>query len=266
MIKLLWQSFGNVNAYAYVLKQWRWKFVVYFFTISILSGFLISLVKTPEIVKQLDENKDFIIAQFPNGKIENSKFTMPVPSPYFIKSKSGTNIIGFTYDFLEPSQIQTLFFAFEKDRLSFYFDNDETYFFYDKLVNDYNKVTGLDSSANAPVLINKTSAEEFLNYAKSISFFILTPFFLAISLIANAVLVMSITLPAFLLSLTYLPNLKILGALKISIIAASPAIILQTIQALLGFPNISEIFFVLISYYIVWRVIKKLSQKAISDF
>lgn len=260
MFKLLWQSFGNAQAYANAIKNWRWKFAVYFFALSIGCALLVALVEIPEIKNQIDAQKDFILEQMPNGKIENSKFTMSQKSPYFVKSKTGTNIIGFTDGFLEPEQTRTLIAAFEKDRLSFYWGEDETYFFYEKFVSDYNKLNGLDSAANAPLLVNKASANDLIESVKASAFAVFAPFIVVFTIIANAILVMSISLPAFLLSITYAPNLRFLGAIKFSIIASTPAILLQTVQTLAGLSAINSVFFVFVSYYIVWRVMRKFPQ------
>lgn len=265
MLKMLLKSFGDSKAYAEALKTWRWKFTLYFIFLSVLSGLLLAMVETPKLKGDIDSNKEFICSQFPNAKIEGAKFSMSEKSPYFAKSKSGENLIGFTEDFLEPNQTKGLFFAFEKDRISFYLNGNETYFFYDEFVREYNKVMYPDSPEGAPLLINKQKAEEFANYVKSILPLAVAPFYLVICLIANGILVVSIAIPTFLLSLTYLPALRLIGALKFAVLAASPAIILQTLQAILGFPNISEIFFVFVSYYIVWRVMRKLSISNLNE-
>ena len=259
MLKMLLQSFGDSKAYAWALENWRWKFVLYFLLLALISGFAVLHSMLPEIKSNIDYAKEFITPQFPNAKIENSRFSMSEKSPYFAKSKSGENIIAFTEDFIYPPQTKGLFMAFERDRLTIYFGNYENCLFYDELVGDYNKFSGLDSSANAPLLINKEKADEFLDRIGKLSFFIFTPFFVSVALIANAVLIVSITIPSFLLSFAYMPSLGLGGALKIAILAATPTIVLQTLQVLLGFPNVSEIFFVFVSYYIVWRVLRKLA-------
>lgn len=265
MLKMLLKSFGDSQAYAEALKNWRWKFALYFVLVAVISSLLLTVAETPILERDIDANKEFISAQFPNAKIENAKFSMSEKSPYFAKSKSGKNLIGFTEDFLEPNQTKGLFFAFEKDRISFYLNGSETYFFYDEFVREYNKVMSPDSPEDATLLINKQKVEEFADYVKSILPFAIAPFYLAICLVANGVLVVSIAIPTFLLSLTYLPALRLIGALKFAVLAASPAVILQTLQAILNFPNISEIFFVFVSYYIVWKVMRKLSISNLNE-
>ena len=258
MLKMLWKSFGYSEAYAYALANWRWKFALYFLLLTLISGLAVSLVLLPEAKSNLSSAKEFITPQFPNAKIENSRFSMSEKSPYFAKSKSGENLIAFTEDFIYPPQTNGLFMAFERDRLTIYLGGRENCFFYDELVGDYNKFSGLDSSANAPLLINREKADEFLDRIGELAFFVFTPLFVSVALVANAVLVLSISIPTFLLSFIYMPRLGLGGALKIATLAATPAILLQTLQALAGFPNISEIFFVLVSYYIVWRVMRTL--------
>lgn len=254
MISLLWKCFYDANAYNLVLKTWKFKTVIYFFFISLIASFFADLSSIPYLYKFLSEEADTISSQIPNCKITESGIDLQSENPVYVKLSSGKDFIGFTSGFIPPEKLENLLFAFEKNWISFNLNGDfEKRVPYSEVLQYYKSVY----PEKTEIAINPDSALGFIEYLKAATLFAFPVFNFVFAIMSSALMLLSVTIPTYILSINVMPDIKISGAVKIALVASTPAIILSAAGGLLT--NIGSFVFAMLSFVIVWKMMRRIA-------
>lgn len=260
MIKMLWKSFGNVEAYAEALKTWRVKFLLYPLLVLCVSALLIASVNIYYFHNFVNNDLPYFAKQITEFTLTKDGISPALEKPYYIKSKDSQNVAAISSDFVDSNEMASMFVAFEKDRFTLHILGDENYRFYADFFEQLKilKDVGLNFDTDK-IVINEENVLTFFNYAKKFSFIIFPIVSFWISLFIFILFVLSLSIPAFIMSLRPLPNLGYFGALKISILASTPAMILQSMELALGYNSLGGIFYAILSFIILWKVINRIA-------
>lgn len=254
MISLLWKCFYDANAYNSVLKTWKFKTVIYFFFISFIASCFADLSSIPYLHKFLSEEAHTISVQIPTCKITESGIDLKSGPPVYVKLSDGRDFIGFTSDFIPSEKLESLMFAFEKNWISFNLNGDfEKRIPYSEVMQYYKSVY----PEKTEIAVNPDSALDFIEYLKAAVLFAFPIFNFAFAIMSSALMLLSVTIPTYLLSLNIMPDIKLSGAVKIALIASTPAIILSAAGGLLT--NMGSFVFAMLSFVIVWKMMRRIA-------
>ena len=264
MISMIWKSFYDENAYRRALDTWRWKFPLYFLMLCAVFALAVSLPVAKRINAYVFDSADFIISQIPDGKIKNGRFTMSAPSPHFVKLKNGQNFMAFSEGLLDSNQTEGLFMSLEKDRITVYGGPDyEEYFFLsdiEKQVKEASKGAKTELAEGIPV--NGAALAGLLPTVRILTFMCLPAFMFCMAAVMLAIIAFSLSLPVFIASLSIMPGLRYVGALKIALLAATPAMVFFALELALGYNSFGGFIYMLLCFVIAWRVMRRLARRA----
>lgn len=254
MIPLLWKCFYDANAYNSVLKTWKFKTAIYFFFISFIASFLADLSSIPYLHKFLSEEAQTISSQIPNCRITENGIDLAGESPVYVKLSNGKDFMGFTSGFIPPEKLESLMFAFEKDWISFNLNGGfEKRVPYSEILQYYKSVY----PEKTEIAVNSDSALDFIAYLKTVLIFAFPVFNFAFAIMSSALMLLSVAIPAYILSSKLMPDIKFSGALKIALIASTPAIILSAAGGILT--NMGSFVFAMLSFAIVWKMTRRIA-------
>lgn len=266
MIKFLWQSFGNIDAYKRILTYGVVKTFAYFLFLTILVSGVKSVFSYRALSNFLNENEETICKQIPNFEISSTKITIAEKSPIFVKvDNDERTVIAFSEDFFDSNELKEIPIAFEKNRITISSEYAEQTFFYDQIldtISEYEKAFDIKLLENDNLLkVTPQVAKYILALFKKCLFPILMLGFFSTTFILNAMIWLLLSMPAYMMSLTRVKNFGYFNALKIALLASTTTIVLQTIAFLFtGSENVNP-FFALVSFIIIWKVLNLLSLK-----
>ena len=261
MIKMLWKSCYDANAYAFALKNWRWKFALYFLFLCTLFALATSLPAAKRLANILSENMDFMAEQIPDGKIKGGAFTMPNSSPHFVTLKSGEPVMAFSNELLDSIQTKGLFFSVEKDRMTFYSgpENEQYIFFSEsekELAEFASAMFGIDTSEYIPV--NGETFKKVMSFSKVFIYFMMPLAMFALAVFMAFIMMFAISIPVFISSMLRMPSLGYFGALKIALIATTPALICFAAETIVGTASSGGFLYMIVCFVIVMHVMRRL--------
>lgn len=260
MISLLWKSFYDASAYNYVLKTWKFKTVIYFFFVSLIASIFANLGSIPYLYNFLNDEAKTISSQIPNCKITETGFDFKSDTPLYVKLSNGKDFIGFSENFIPSEKLENLLFAFERDWISFNLtDGFEKRVPYAEILQYYKTIYPNETE----ILINPDTSLKFIEYLKGVTLLIFPAFNFAFAIMTSTLMLFSVTIPTYLLSLNLMPEIKLTGAIKIALIASTPAIILSSIGGL--FSNFGSFVFAMLSFVIVWKMMRRIAILRIEE-
>ncbi len=261
MIKMLWKSWGSVAAYYNALLNWRFKFLAYAVLLIFVSALFATIPQIYSINKFIDDNTQTIASQMPDAKIKDNILIMPTDELVFVKSNDDKNLLAFTSGFIDYTLTDNLFMAFEKDRISIFAKDSEMNIFYSDIINTFKYFSKFFPSlkiSDNEIAINGDSFLKNKKYLKVFLFSSVPSSALFICFFMCVVFTLALSLPVYISTISKLPNLGYIGALKISLLAATPSMILQSLEFGLGYDSSAGFIYALLSFIIAWRVVRRL--------
>jgi hypothetical protein len=261
MISMLWKSIYDANAYAYALKNWRWKFALYFLFVCAVFTAVTTVPMMSRINDALFKDIDAVAAQIPEGVIKDGRFSMDVPSPHFVKLSNGQPFMAFSNELLDSRQTKGLLLSLEKDRITIYGPAGETYYFLapnEELIALYLKeMFNIDSTDG--IAVNGELFSKFVPFVKFGCYLVLPFLIFGIAALMMIMMALSLSVFVFVLSLTRLTTLGYLGAIKVSLLATTPAMLFFAVESVLGYGTSGGVIYMILSFVIVLRVMRRLS-------
>lgn len=246
---MLWLSFGNTDAYKNAVFGWKWKSVLYFFLLSLLSS-ASAMLATHRVLGEFYDGSIAPALELLKGvKVENGRVKTPDGADVELRGRDGKVFAVASQNYVDAVKTKDLMFAFERDRVSFYLpDGGETFFSlagYDKLL-DGRGVDAMLPSKNTLLYIIAPLACLFL-------FVIPT----------NAVFVSLTTIAAFVLSRTVYPILTFWQSARLALCALTPSIVVDIVSVSAFGNPVNGFVYALISGGMVFYVLKSFARSAV---
>lgn len=262
MISFLWKSFYDARAYNFAIQTWKFKALLYFVLVSFVSSIFASALSVPAFIGILDAEAEHISKQIPECEISEKGFVFQHEKPVFAKLKDGRSFIAFTSGFLDPQEMDGVFAAFEKNWITFKTGaNAEKRVPYSDVWRWYSSLYPREAS----IKINPENAAKFFEYLKKYSIFAMPIFNFFMAMISNAVIIVSVLIPAHLLAARMLKSATIFGSFKMAMLASTPAILLSSAGIVFGLSNFAVMAFALLSFALVWKMTRKVAVLQIME-
>lgn len=240
----LFKSFGDVQTYRIAAFEWKWKTLLYFVLLSLLT----TLVTGAFALKQMKQFYADIAPKIEKSivgvKIEDWKIVTPDGRDVELKTPDGKVVALVTQNYVDATKTSSLFCALEKDRLSFYMGETEIPILLKELMPNTPNFSASDLIPERP------------DFLEAIVFSLL----FVVSLVVNATYLIILSLATFILSMTRAPNLGFIRCVKIASVALTPAIWLDIITLWIFGAPFPAFIAALLSTYIVFRVLPELDK------
>lgn len=244
IFKMLIKSFWDAKAYNAAVFLWRWKLLAYFLLLTVISTASASILLSRLVEVFYETQVPQIKQVIKDARVKDWKIHTPDGKDIPLKTPDGKLYAVVTPNYVDATKTKELFFAIEKDRLSFYIGDEEINFLLKDLM-----------PANADF-----SAVDILPSYNSFLLMGLLPMLFAVYLISNAVYALILSLASYILSATRMPTLGWKRCFKLSVIALTPALCLDILTITIFNFAMPAFFMALLSMFIIFRIMPRLQN------
>ncbi len=223
IFKMLYLSFGSVEAYRRAVFGWRWKIAAYFALLTLLSCVLAMIATMGTIEKFYDDSITPALAELAKVKVSDGMVKTPNGADVELKGADGRVFAIASEKLLDASRTKGLMFAFERDRVSFYLpDGGES----SMSLKDYDQLLG-DRGVDA-IFPSRDTLLYVITPLVCLFFFVLP---------MNLIFWGLMTIAVYILSRTLYPQLSLGGGARLALCALTPSVVVDILSmSAFGYP------------------------------
>ena len=244
ILKILTQSALVPDLCKTAVLQWRWKALLYFVILSIISaiGIIITTYKPLDEIYNTTINS--AIDSLKSVKIQDGKIITPDGKDVLMKTPDGSIFAIASQNYIDANKTKGLLFSLEKDRITIYMpDSSESFI----QARDYQPIFQ-EKELNASSLI--PSKEIMLT-------FFLPAISLGFAVFMNLMYALMMTIACFILSRTIYPTITFWQCVVLALIALTPSTLLDFVLATIFGQAVFGFVYALISGGIAYYLLKK---------
>ena len=244
MLKVLTQSVFAVPDCKLAVMHWRFKAILYFALLSIISAIGITMATYKPIDDVYNTTINSAIQTLKTVKIQDGKIITPDGKDVLIKNPDGSIFGIASQNYIDANQTKGLLFALEKDRITIYMPDGSESFISAK---DYQ-----------PLLANKElNASTIIPDKKVMLYFFLPIIALSVAVFMNLMYVLMMTIACFILSRTILPSITFWQCIVLALVAITPSTLIDFVSAVFFGQAIIGFIYALISGGVAYYLLKK---------
>jgi|GEM_PF-6034452 len=240
-------SFWSAKVYAYACS-WRGKIWAYFFSLMLLATLISAPANIILLENFLDHELGYILRDFPEFKVQDGIIQTPEEKIYTFSSRAEVPVFAISASTIDNAD--DFLFVIEKDKIIF---NKAYAFMGDKTIKG--------AFEKSDFVFDKNFINSQIQILRKTFYIVLLPMVFFVTLVQSSFYLMIIIFACFFMSRNILPSLNFSKILRISILAITPMILLQSISTYFsGATNISS-FYGFISITLVWYILRKIAQQ-----
>jgi len=238
-------SFWSPKIYAYVCS-WRKKIWAYFFMLIALATLIMVPAQILLMENFINHELSYILRDFPEFKIQDGIIQTPEDKVYIFSTREEVPIFAISASPITDAD--NFLFYIEKDKIIF----NKKYPFFEA----QSLATAFQES---DFVLDKNFIKEQIQNMRTTFYIIVFPIQFLLILLESIFYLMIIVFASYFFSLNILPNLGFAKILRISILAITPMILLQSLSAYFpGAENISS-FYGFVSITLVWYILRQIA-------
>lgn len=244
ILKILTHSVFAPQECKNAVMQWRWKAIVYFIILSMISAIGVVLTAYKPIENIYDQTINNAIDILKTVKIQGGKIITPDGKDVYLKNPDGSIFAIASQNYIDANKTKGLLFALEKDRITIYMPDGTESFVSAK---DYK-----------PIFDNKeVNASAIIPEKKIMLHFFLPIISVCFAIFMNLMYTLMMTMACFILSRTIYPILTFGQCAVLALIALTPSALLDFISAVFIGQAIFGFIYALISGGVAFYLLKK---------
>ena len=244
MLKILTHSVFAPQECKIAIMQWRWKAVLYFVILSIISAVGITLTAYKPLENIYDQTINNAIDILKTVKIQDGKIITPEGKDVYLKNPDGSIFAIASQNYVDANKTKGLLFALEKDRITIYMPDGSESFVSAK---DYK-----------PIFDNKeVNASAIIPEKKIMLNFFLPLISMCFAVFINLMYALMMTMACFILSRTMYPILTFWQCTVLALISLTPSVLLDFISAVFIGQAVFGFVYALISGGVAYYLLKK---------
>ncbi len=250
IISTIFKSFGSISAYKNAAYNWKWKAVLYFIIITLISSVGTSLMVSKAFEHFYENSLKPAMHQLENVEIKAGKIKTPNGIDIELKSKDGKPFAVVSEKYVDANKLSGLMFAFENDRFTAYQNGRETSFKFGDMGDlnpDGEKLLDLLPGINEVVWV----------VIPAVAF--------SMVFIMNLIYAGLLSIAAIILSASLMPSLGAARCMKIAMVSITPPIIINALLMLAVSEVMPDYLYALISGGIIWYVISGMRKQEMTN-
>lgn len=249
IIYTIFKSFGSIDAYRNAAYNWKWKALLYFIIVTVISSAGTSIMVSKSFENFYENSLKPAMAQLVNVEIKNGKISTPNGKDIELKSKDGKPFAIVTEKYVDANKLSGLIFAFENDRFTAYQNGRETSF-------KFADIGDLNPDGEKLLDLLPSTSEVVWIVVPAVAFTMVC--------IMNLIYAGLLSVAAIILSASLMPSLGASRCMKIAIVSITPPIIINALLMITVSEVMPDYIYALISGGIIWYVISGLRKQEIS--